>query len=92
MYQRATMLFAVSLAVSAFAATAALAQGSRSPGSTTGQGGQQGTAQERAACRSDVRRYCRSAGEDTMAVLSCLQSHRAQLNRSCRTVLERNGQ
>jgi hypothetical protein len=69
----------------------AFAQSNRAPGATTGQGGQ-GTAEERAACRPDVRRHCRSAGGDTMAVLSCLQSHRAQLSRACRGVLERNGQ
>ena len=95
MYQRATMLLAASLVLAAttsFAATGAHAQGARSSGATTGQGGQQGTAQERAACRSDVRRYCRSTGGDSMAALACLQSHRAQLSRSCRTVLEQNGQ
>ncbi|MEA2902960.1 MAG: Cysteine rich repeat [Alphaproteobacteria bacterium] len=52
----------------------------------------QGSAQEQAACRPDARRFCRNAGSESYAVLSCLQSHRSQLSRSCRSVLERNGQ
>jgi hypothetical protein len=52
----------------------------------------QGTAQEQAACRPDYRRFCRRAGTDQMQVLYCLQAHRAQLSRACRSLLERNGQ
>jgi cysteine rich repeat protein len=88
MYRSAAVLLVVSLVAGA---TPALAQAGRTPGSTTGQGGQ-GTPEERAACRPDVRRHCRNAGEDSMRVLSCLQEHRARLSRACRSVLERNGQ
>jgi hypothetical protein len=87
-YPAAAAFLAISLLASA---VPALAQAGRAPGSTTGQGGQ-GTAEERAACRPDVRRHCRNAGEDSMRILSCLQEHRSQLSRACRSVLERNGQ
>jgi hypothetical protein len=52
----------------------------------------QGTGPDQAACRPDVRRYCRQIGGDQMRVLACLQDHRRQLSRRCRGVLERNGQ
>jgi hypothetical protein len=87
-YSRVAALLVLSLLAGA---SPALAQASRTPGSTTGQGGQ-GTAEERAACRPDVRRHCRNAGDDSMRVLSCLQEHRSQLSRACRGVLEKNGQ
>jgi hypothetical protein len=90
-YRRAAYPAAAAFLAISLLASAALAQTGRAPGSTTGQGGQ-GTAEERAACRSDVRRHCRAAGEDSMRVLSCLQEHRSQLSRACRSVLERNGQ
>ena len=92
MHYTAVALFAASLVLTA---TTSFAQGSRSPNlsqGTTGQNTGQGTPEERAACRSSARRYCRDAGDDSMRVLYCLQEHRAQLTRSCRTVLERNGQ
>jgi hypothetical protein len=54
----------------------------------------QGTPKEQAACRSDVRRYCSAikAGSDGGAFLSCLQAHRAKLNRACLAVLVSHGQ
>jgi hypothetical protein len=89
-YHSAAMLFAASLVLTA---TGAMAQGSRSPSpGTTGQGSSQGTPAERAACQSDVRRFCRAAGNDSMQVLYCLQEHGQRLSRACRGVLQRNGQ
>ena len=53
---------------------------------------QQGTPEERAACRSDVRRLCSKAGDDQFEVLSCLKSHSTRLSRSCKSVLANHGQ
>jgi hypothetical protein len=53
----------------------------------------QGTPEERAACRGDVRRLCaKVAGGDQFEVLSCLQSKRNQLSRACKKVLASHGQ
>jgi len=52
----------------------------------------QGTAQEEAACKPDVVRFCRAAMPDTFRVLSCLQSNRAQLRQACQKVLASHGQ
>jgi Cysteine rich repeat len=52
----------------------------------------QGTPEERSACRSDVRRLCAKAGGDQFEVLSCLQTHRTRLSKSCKNVLVSHGQ
>jgi hypothetical protein len=53
----------------------------------------QGTPEERAACRGDVRRLCaRVAGGDQFEVLSCLQSKSSRLSRACKKVLVSHGQ
>ena len=43
------------------------------------QSQQQGTPQDRAACAPAVRKFCKSANEDTMRVLACLQANRAKI-------------
>ena len=50
----------------------------------------QGTEQQRAACRPDVRKYCHTLREDagTSAFQQCLESHRAKLSVKCRRVLD----
>ena len=54
---------------------------------------QQGTPEERAACRGDVRRLCaKVASGDQFEVLSCLQSHSKRLSRACKNVLVNHGQ
>ncbi len=54
---------------------------------------QQGTPQEEAACRPDVRHFCHGKmGADNGTILACLQEHRAKLRRVCREVLESHGQ
>jgi hypothetical protein len=50
----------------------------------------QGTAQERAACGSDFKRFCRHT-QGGMAAGSCLQAHRNHLHGSCRRVLKAHG-
>jgi hypothetical protein len=50
----------------------------------------QGTAQERAACGSDFKRFCRYT-QGGMAAGSCLQAHRNHLHGSCRRVLKAHG-
>jgi hypothetical protein len=52
----------------------------------------QGTSEERAACSPDVRRLCKSAGDDTFVVLACLKQNRAKLSKACEKVLADNGQ
>jgi hypothetical protein len=51
------------------------------------QSQQQGTPQERAACAPAVRKFCKSANEDTMRVLACLQANRANIGAACNKVL-----
>jgi hypothetical protein len=53
-----------------------------------------GTPQEQAACRPDVRKHCRDLKADagSPAFLACLQANRAKLSKSCRAVLESHGQ
>ena len=53
-----------------------------------------GTPEQQAACRPDVRRFCRAVSGEAgpFAFLACLQEHREKLSRACRDVLESNGQ
>jgi hypothetical protein len=45
------------------------------------------------ACSRDVSRFCRKVMNDgDMVVLNCLQENRTKLTRSCKKVLEENGQ
>jgi hypothetical protein len=50
----------------------------------------QGSTDEEAACRPDVRRFCHAIKEGGN-FLGCLQEHRAKLRRQCRAVLESHG-
>jgi hypothetical protein len=50
----------------------------------------QGTAQEEAACRPDVRRFCHAIPVGGN-FLKCLQEHREKLRRPCRAMLEGHG-
>jgi hypothetical protein len=54
----------------------------------------QGTQQEQAACRPDVRKHCRHLKPNAGALvfLSCLQKNRSKLSKACRNVLESHGQ
>ena len=53
-----------------------------------------GTSQEEAACRRDVRRFCRdipdSAG--SLSFLMCLKENRAKISKACQNVLASHGQ
>ena len=53
---------------------------------------QQGTPQDRAACAPAVREFCKSANEDSMRVLACLQANRAKIGAACNKVLISYGQ
>jgi hypothetical protein len=57
-----------------------------------GQQSQQGTPDERAACAPDVRKFCKSANDDTMRVLACLQANRGKISAACNKVLVSHGQ
>jgi hypothetical protein len=46
----------------------------------------QGTPQQRAACRSDVARFCRGMN-DTGSIHGCLQSNYSKLRPACQKVL-----
>jgi hypothetical protein len=67
------------------------AQSRHRPGST-GQADTQemGTPEQRAACRPDVRRFCRHVKPDEgpMAYVSCLSEHREKLRPTCVRVLD----
>ena len=54
---------------------------------------QEGTPEEQAACRPDVRRFCYRVkpNEGSGAYLSCLQEHRVKLSARCRAVLDKHG-
>ncbi|MGD0722291.1 MAG: hypothetical protein ABR970_14730 [Roseiarcus sp.] len=54
---------------------------------------QSGTPEQRAACASDVRRFCHKLTEQdgSSAYLQCLQAHRERLSKPCHYVLESNG-
>ena len=51
---------------------------------------------ERAACRSDVMRFCKQViidtNDDVFSILNCLQSHRTRISRACNQVLVSHGQ
>ncbi len=50
----------------------------------------QGSSDEEAACRPDVRRFCHAVPEGGN-FLGCLQKNRDKLRRPCRGVLESHG-
>ena len=52
----------------------------------------QGTQDEEAACKPDVRRYCAELGDDQLRILSCLQKERTKISKACLKVLEDHGQ
>ena len=54
------------------------------------QSQQQGTPEDRAACAPAVQKYCKSANEDPMRVLACLQANRAKIGDVCNKVLVGN--
>jgi hypothetical protein len=90
---KATLLVA---AIAAFAPASTAAFAASNPFLPGGSGGSkmgQGTAQEQAACRPDVRRFCSSvkSGSDSEAYLHCLQANRAKLSKACANVLSSHG-
>jgi len=56
----------------------------------------QGSEQERAACRHDVRRFCQAElqrnPDDTLSITGCLQANRSKISRACRNTLASHGQ
>jgi hypothetical protein len=50
----------------------------------------QGTPQERAACSTDYKRFCRHT-QPGLDAGSCLQAHRTRLHAACRGVLRAHG-
>ena len=53
-----------------------------------------GSADDQAACRPDVRKFCHKLDQDAgdLVFLACLQEHRKDLKKPCLNVLEKNGQ
>lgn len=52
----------------------------------------QGTDTERADCRTDAKRICKSVlGDGVMAVASCLNANKAKLSPRCRDVMTSHG-
>jgi hypothetical protein len=60
---------------------------------TWGQAAFQGTRQEQAACRPDVRKFCRSVkpGSRSGAYVSCLKASSEKLSKPCVAVLTKHG-
>jgi hypothetical protein len=56
----------------------------------------QGNGQERAACHSDVSRFCQTQLQinpnDLVGILGCLQANRPKISRACQQVLANHGQ
>ena len=54
---------------------------------------QTGTAQEEAACRRDVRRFCRDIPDNAgpLFFLACLKENRSKISKACRDVLASHG-
>jgi hypothetical protein len=54
---------------------------------------QRGTSQEEAACRPDVRRFCRNVPDHAgqLVFLACLKENRSKISKACRDVLARHG-
>ena len=78
------MIRTATLLVALLVPSAAMAQGGTTP---------QGTPQERAACRPDVRRLCHNINaSEGETYLGCLKLNREKLSRACRAVLEKHGQ
>ena len=61
---------------------------------TWAQAASQGTPQEQAACRPDVRKFCRSVkpGSRSSVFLRCLKANRENLSDACAAVLKKHGQ
>jgi hypothetical protein len=82
--------------VAAFAvlASSAFAQGTRKPPDNKPAADRAGSADDQAACRPDVRRFCYKLEADAgdLSFLACLKEHRDKLSKGCAGVLERNGQ
>ncbi len=55
-----------------------------------------GNAQENAACRQDVKRFCQAELQknpnDALSITACLQANRAKISRGCRNTLASHGQ
>jgi hypothetical protein len=60
------------------------------------QASAQGNAQERAACRHDVRRFCQAEllrnPDDILGITGCLQANRSRISHTCRGALAGHGQ
>ena len=56
----------------------------------------QGNAQERAACRHDVRKFCQAElqrnPDDMLSITGCLQANRSRISHTCRGALASHGQ
>jgi Cysteine rich repeat len=55
---------------------------------------QSGSAEQQAACRPDVRKFCHNlkVTDGNAAFAECLKANRAKLSKECRVALETNGQ
>jgi hypothetical protein len=72
--------------VSMLFAAATIALASAGPVKASGP-----TAQEKAACRSDAIKYCRSHIGKSAEMSRCLAENKANLSEACRNVIEAHG-
>jgi hypothetical protein len=76
-------------------ASSAFAQGNtRKSSDAAAATGRSGSAEDQAACRPDVRKFCYKLEDDAgdLTFLACLKEHRDKLRKACNDVLVRNGQ
>jgi hypothetical protein len=91
---RRLTFFVMAFSVAASAAALAQSPGQRPPGHPPAYG--QGTDRERAACASDVVRFCGrllkdNQDPDVLAIVDCLQTNRPKISAACRAVLDGHG-
>jgi hypothetical protein len=85
-----TIRIFVLVAILTVASSSAFAQGSKGKQPEVARAG---TADDQAACRPAVRRYCNKlVDESDLVILACLQEHRKNIGKACNEVLVRNGQ
>jgi hypothetical protein len=83
----------VLVAAVTFAASSAFAQ-SHKPADNANAPVRSGSADDQAACRPDVRKFCYKLDEmaGDLMFLACLKEHRDELRKPCLEVLTKNGQ
>jgi hypothetical protein len=75
-------------------ASASLAQSLSKASDAAPSSGRSGSAEDQAACRPDVRKFCHKLDSDAgdLIFLACLKEHRDALRKACNDVLDSHWQ